>query len=530
MGQERVVELTFGKESQGSGYLVDRRHVFTARHVVPNNTKLGHACKAQFLIGANPSGPSKGRRPRPVSARIVWLPEDATLDIAVVVLDKPADVTDGFVPMGRIRLGEPDTRRVECTGFPSAAGESSQRVVGLLSEVPDEGRQDLDVTSAHPLDMREWSGLSGALVFSGAVAIGVVATVHSGYSGKLTATPLHRLFEDAAFCRWWSGQGGSLELLQLQSPGLATSDDVAPNEIARHLHWLDRSDTYADARDHLRRKGVSNRRVVVIPGMEQDVHHNFIQRLGESNEIKRLLDRDAPCHEIFVELPWPQQDTIKHPDRALRELLRPLLVAGGIDLLRGSETESGSDVDIESDSGDIRHLVARLGDGTASRAYWTLLRRQQAHGGHGALVQRLLAFWSRLKCQQPVYLFLCVTLDDFPPPRRSILSFLKAPPPPETDLDDVLAAALEALPDRHEELRGLQEISMHHVTPWIAELKLRCPELPGETLDRFGAALQVHLGLHSMGLRLAPVAAELGPIYRRTMCGPAGRRLNEGQP
>ena len=526
MGQDRVVELTFGRKSQGSGYLVDRRHVFTARHVIPVNAKLGQACTAQFLIDAIPSGATKGKRPRPVSGRVGWLPDDETLDIAIVVLDKPADVAEGVVPLGRISRGEAETRRVECTGFPNAAGESSQRVVSLLSEVPDAGRQDLDVISAHPTEMSEWSGLSGALVFSGVVAIGVVATVHSGYYGKLTATPLHRLFADAAFRRWWSGQGGSLELTQLKPQGLSTSHDAAPDEIARHLHWLDRSDTYSDARDHLRRSASPSSRVVLITGVEQDFHHKFIQRLGESNEIQRLLDREAQPQDIFVELPWPQQDTIKYPDRALHELLRPLLVAGGIESLPGGE----SDVYIESDSADIRLLVSRLGDGTAPRAYWTLLRRHQAHGGHGALVQELLAFWSRLTCRQPVYLFLCVALDDFPPPRRSIASFLKAPPPPETDLDDVLAAALEALPDRYEELRGLQEISMHHVTPWIAELKLRCRELPGETLDRFGAALRWQLGLHPKGLRLAHVAAELGPIYIRTMYGPAGQSPIEGQP
>ena len=74
MDRKRVVELTFGRLSRGSGYLLTDRHVLTARHVVKPD-ELGAPCDVFPLLADKRSGAA------------AWLSEQS--DLAIIEVDPP---------------------------------------------------------------------------------------------------------------------------------------------------------------------------------------------------------------------------------------------------------------------------------------------------------------------------------------------------------------------------------------------------------------------------------------------------------
>jgi hypothetical protein len=438
------------------------------------------------------------------------MPGRSELDIAVVTLDKPLSVPPVPMLWARVVRGETRPRGFVGTGFPAAAGTQSHPFFGQLTDVADADRLDLHIASSLPGNWKAWAGASGTMIFCDGSAVGVVASVDGRWTGKLSATPLHRLLSDSDFQRWYVDEGESMPSLHL----LGGAREAPLDLIAGALHRLDRHDAYRAARDHLQARGQAAAaprppQLLVAAGLEADWHHKLMQQLAESLEVQRLLGREANAQEVIVELPWPREDRIVDPGLALLDLLGPMYAAAQLDPPAREDLSAVK---------ERKRLGKRLDDGVSPRGYWTLLQQRQAYGGHGALLQGLIQFWAGLQTRHPMFLFLCLALDD--PPRRKppLLGFLAPQPPkPETDLKAVIKRSLAPLGPHLASLPDLDAIASHHVTPWINDLKRRFPTLNSSQLDLFGAALQTRLG--SEGLRLAPLSACLGEVLFSSLHG-----------
>src|SRR3954470_5118574 len=100
MQAQRVVELTFGTLSAGSGYLITPRHVLTARHIV-KPLAVGSACTVRPLIAIDSALP----RPAPMQARAAWyLAPGAKRDLDLAIIELHAS-TSTSLPQDPIILG-----------------------------------------------------------------------------------------------------------------------------------------------------------------------------------------------------------------------------------------------------------------------------------------------------------------------------------------------------------------------------------------------------------------------------------------
>lgn len=163
----------------GSGTVIGRRLVLTARHVLQNDgTKL--------CVRVQP-----GAAPVPVT---VLLPPDDDLDIALLRVDRDLGVPHASLAPRAPGLNEP----WEATGYPRVRADSpsdeSHSVKGTtLSASADARALQLDVDRGP----EDYGGLSGAAVRVGHKVVAVVQSLPLGWSGgRLHATPVQR-FSDA---------------------------------------------------------------------------------------------------------------------------------------------------------------------------------------------------------------------------------------------------------------------------------------------------------------------------------------------
>lgn len=515
MREERVVEISLGGRSQGSGYLVSTRHVLTASHVA---TKRAKRYQVQPLYSARSVGVGSSMRPPSVPATVGWRSSDESLDMCILKLDQaialPAEPVRWAAWVGG-ESGYP--RTFFGIGFPAAAGDKSYPFFGHLTRVSDADRFDLHIGSALPGNWRKWAGASGTMIFCDGHAIGVVCRVDAGFQGKLTATPLQRLLDDVSFGAWWEGE----QRLPLPVPHVMGSIGESPLElIGGKLHRLDRADALSGARRRIAELSQAggdavSPQVLVVTGLQEDWHHKLIQHIGENADVQHLLGREARPEEVIVELPWPREERIDAPAEALATLLQPLYRAS---FLAEPTTDAKHDADA------LKELAARLDDGASPRAYWTLLHRRQAYGGHGALLRSLLQWWAALPTRRPQFLFVCLALDEPAVAPQSTLAafFLGEPPQPETDLQDTIERALMALGDRVRNLPTLTPIHPHHIKPWIDDLRSPGRAINPVALDLFSASLQMHLQQKGP-MRLAPLSASLSGLLLSALNDPAMR-------
>ncbi len=497
MRNERIVELKFGQQSQGSGYLFTRNHVLTARHVVPAQAGPADCSVRQRL----PSG-GQGNTPQWLEVDTLWQPQDPTLDVAVVRLKASIPPDDADMQWARVPRGDTYPRRFDGVGFPAAAGTSSHALWGSLSDTPDASRLTLQLDSGEPQDLDNWGGASGTVVFCDGAAVGVVKTVDRRWTKVLTATPLHHLLDAPDFQRWWREEQ-HLPLPELRSLSAANASPLDP--FVENVHCLDRVDAMQEARAHIEaiarvRAPASPAQVLVVPGLEDDLHPKLMLKIANHPGMRRLLGGpDADAQEVMVHLRWPHEDHVHDPQAALVALLQPMFDAARIDL-RGTP-----------DPLALRPLLQqRLNEAHTPMAYWTLLRRAQNRRGHTTLLQQLIGFWEGLATRRPVFLFLCAALDEAPPSepaRAPLLRFLRpAAAPVDADLPEVLEQVLQPLGERCSGIAPLDAIQEHHIDPWIEDLQ-RQPGLRKAELELFGARLKTRIG--KQGLRLNPLMASL---------------------
>lgn len=274
MRQERVVELFFGESSHGSGYLITTQHVLTARHVVDGH---GESCDVQPLLAVDGD---ESKRPRPLRARVDWFAEEPELDFAVVKLEEALKLPsiDAPTPMARIPRGENWCVPFHGVGFPRAAGIVSRPIRGSLSQVPDATRLDLELDVRPAVDLRDWKGLSGAVVFHDGFAVGVVGKVDPKWvGGKFEATPVHYLLGAKGFEDYWRQQ--SLPLLELTK--LRRAPDPSPDlDLAELLAWCDRTRLVEAIDNHLNEPKSPQAALLAVSGDAANRVALLMDRLG----------------------------------------------------------------------------------------------------------------------------------------------------------------------------------------------------------------------------------------------------------
>jgi hypothetical protein len=207
MRPAQVVELEFGHRA-GSGYLLTGQHVLTAKHIIdPEQSGVTGSVRALAPPNVDSLKLKRSLRPAEWPGHAAWL--STSHDLAIVKIDVETMPSIERPRFGRVPRDVLVSYPCSGTGFPAAAGEYSHQIEAKLTWVLDDQRFNLDIGSALPKDWRAWAGLSGAVIFSNRVPVGVVKTVRAGFNGLLTATPLQHLLEDERFLTFWAGEGFS---------------------------------------------------------------------------------------------------------------------------------------------------------------------------------------------------------------------------------------------------------------------------------------------------------------------------------
>ncbi|GLX49465.1 hypothetical protein Shyhy01_24150 [Streptomyces hygroscopicus subsp. hygroscopicus] len=182
-----------GYGGNGTGYLLGRRLVLTARHVLDGRT----TCDVQV-----PGG-------RAVPCTVLWRGA-AHVDAALLLAE--TDVQEQVAPVRWGRLVTARHQPCDVAGYPQAGrradgGLDLQQPRATL--VPGTGalshRYTVELASAPPADPARrapspWSGQSGAALFSGGLLTGVVVTDVSGWGlPRWEAVPVYALLADARF-------------------------------------------------------------------------------------------------------------------------------------------------------------------------------------------------------------------------------------------------------------------------------------------------------------------------------------------
>lgn len=448
---ERVVELRFGELSQGSGYLISPTHVLTARHVIaPLPARRGARCVVRALVdfGQAHLPIDSQRRPDPIAAEVAWVHDDDTLDIAVVKLDRPIALPAAELAVGRVPVHDVSHRPMTFIGFPEAAGTASKTYSGHASYAPGPKRFDLDVASALPTAWKASAGVSGALVFSGEHALGVVCTVDGRWDRKLTATPFQRLLENDSFRRWWESDGNRpLRPVDLDGGARASVEPAEP-ELPRLLAWCDRSDEF-DALDQLLASAPGPR----LLGLAGPTSHSA------RHVVRRLVDelrtpQDAPARKVcLLEL------TRKSAFASVAELDRAL---------RANAAWLGAGTDSEVRPQLVRHVRAEM-----FSAVVVSVALECDELGRGAIERRIdvAAEWlcapeNNFPCHVVVVLILRFSEPDTRPLAARLKAWLRTP---ASDIraawrkcaDKAGAGALRMT------LRELEDYQARHVHQWI---------------------------------------------------------------
>lgn len=497
MSHDRVVRVTAGTQGQGSGYLLTPRHALTARHVFGKRARVGQRCDLEPLVDSR--GVALGSV---LKGKLGWLPQDARLDLAIIVLDAPAPGISGAIELARVPTNSEDALAVNGTGFPLAVDEASHTMRGKVTLEPVEQILEFSVTSAQPKKDANWSGASGTVLLAQDRAVGVVATVDVQFTGRLSAVPVQRLLDAPGFSDWWSAQGQPA--LVMRAPlGAAES---ALEEIVAHIHWLDREQPFKQAQEHIKAAAESRQaqpRLIFVPGRAHDLHRHLIQRIAESERVQRMLGRLVAPQDLLIELPWPP--VCQPTEDALGEWVTPLFNAAG---LPPPPTAALGDAEA------LRDLAATLSDRSQPNAWWTQLNRAISGPGAGLLLQAIIDFWTRLPAERPLFLIVCLALDEAPAPSGNrLLSFLSRPKPPDTPLvEEVLQTAHDTLdPAQILFLDELEPIVAGHVTLWVNNTLARCRRSSAEQRALFEAALAQRIG--PLGQPLEPIVAMLPTVF-----------------
>jgi hypothetical protein len=199
---ERVAELWVphadGTFSVGSGFLVCKRVVITAAHVIDESCRpaKGTPVKVRF-----------SKSPRLWEAESIWHAVDTHTDVALTLItddDWPEQVIS---PMrwGRLTCMQTEVP-AQATGYPEVLEQPTKvresfQLSGRINPGSGTKLHQYYVAVANPPTQPEsWAGMSGAALFSEDILIGIVISVPEGFAGgQLIATPIRQVFSDAAF-------------------------------------------------------------------------------------------------------------------------------------------------------------------------------------------------------------------------------------------------------------------------------------------------------------------------------------------
>ncbi|MFF5478092.1 NACHT domain-containing protein [Streptomyces sp. NPDC012935] len=190
-------------EGQGSGVLLGRSLVLTARHVVDGS---------DVVEVIHPSSR------KPVECEIIW--DDEALDAALLRADPAVISAERAAPLGRPRVGRVASAsplsHCQIVGFPQSQryggwGDDLEYEQYRATVLPMAGRMrnllvcELDVPAADERgeQVSPLAGLSGAPVFAGAVLLGVVTQVPRGRSHlRIEAAPIEAAMTSVRRVRW----------------------------------------------------------------------------------------------------------------------------------------------------------------------------------------------------------------------------------------------------------------------------------------------------------------------------------------
>ena len=383
MQAQHVAELTFG-ESAGTGYFIASNYVLTARHVVKSASQ---GTVRQLTV------PGTDARPTPVDGELVWESPDPNLDFAIVQTKANVSLSSAPILFGKLPDGDIELRNFKSAGFPEAAGGGSATIEGKMSYVPDWGLLSLSVNWNAPVVPARWAGYSGASVFWGDHILAVVKTVNPNFKDGLQATPVRALFNNASFLEFCAGKS-----LTLRPPVQVSATVNVREEIQSHVFRIDRSTLADNIVKELKALPRPSAPVVkTVVGVDEDMHRYFIQQVSQHDGFRKWTGRELNAEDMIVQLGWPNAQRID-AEQAFQEQLRTICSVAQV-----PETVAVSKRDQEL----RRQLDAAIGP----RAFWVLVRRSIAFGGHGDLLEKLTKFWTSLPPGLPVVLFLCLALD-----------------------------------------------------------------------------------------------------------------------
>jgi hypothetical protein len=367
--------------------------------------------------------------------------------------------------------------------------------------VPSGKYFDLTVERALPRNYRKWAGFSGAVMFCGDLAVGVVRTVDGEWDRSLTATPIQHLLEDESFKTYWEAQRVPMPImLEVNRFEPKAMDANLLSLIARHTYLIDRKDPVEQVKLHI--KNLSFKcapQVIAIAGLDDDEHEYLIQQLADNRHIRNLLKRDANTVDVILPLPWPAEAGQIDPDEHFDTLLNVVCSVAKVPAPAAGQPPP------------LVQLRKSFDDGVTSRAFCVLIRRKIAISGHGRLFQKLLDFWQQLGDGLPIFLFLCLAWDDPQESQSSHpLNFLFTSRKPDKELEVNLETAKNQ--NRLVPVGPLTEIVTDHVGPWIDELRFRCTSIPPMHLQGLRLVLQHRIGT---GKRARQVATDLGDLLQR---------------
>jgi hypothetical protein len=253
---ERVVAIVTpvpdGGFDLGSGYVIDKTLVLTARHVV----EAGDACGVRRL---EQDGYRAELGP-PLEGRVLWRGDRQ--DVALVRLVERCEVQPAR--FGRVGGVDP----VPCSGLgfllledePGApVHHESEQVSGRIPPLTSlrSGALAMHIDGSVPLADKygrsPWEGISGAAVFSGSLLVGVV-NVHPRCFGtsRLQAVPVVALTDDPEFKQAFRGETGREFAIQGTAPAVGLPAEVVlMNFLQQYLGDGERIVPFAGRDSHL---------------------------------------------------------------------------------------------------------------------------------------------------------------------------------------------------------------------------------------------------------------------------------------
>src|SRR5271157_4824426 len=187
------------KSAFGTAYLVTRRQLVTAAHVIAR--AAAGKCDVRLL-----------GRDEWLSARVDW--QDDDLDAALLTLERPVGEILGDCPvLGR--LG-PERAGCEALGFPDFQsdrehGRDTEHFIGRVLPYSGFKRGIINAESdGSPVRRDDWRGMSGSALFASGCLVGIVCEALEN-GARLLAVPMSRLAQSASFrARFEDGEDLSL--------------------------------------------------------------------------------------------------------------------------------------------------------------------------------------------------------------------------------------------------------------------------------------------------------------------------------